>query len=136
MSTRDPLTATQLFEMIRVVCPSFVPLDDAQLEEWQDEPMPPYVRISGLARHLVDLASEGQVASLVPVFALVEHAIDQGQPYVAELAVVGLLEDIQNFALQTNGEVPLTELRALLGPKSSVAWDQLMRFWYNSNEVS
>jgi hypothetical protein len=46
--------------------------------------------------------------------------------------VVGLFEDFQNAALQSEGRVRLLDVRALLGPSSVKAWDDLMRFWHGS----
>jgi hypothetical protein len=60
--------AERLFEAIRAACPSFVLVDDANEDDWQDEPNPlDYVRMSGLARHLTQLASEGRIDLVVPV---------------------------------------------------------------------
>ena len=46
--------------------------------------------------------------------------------------VAGLLEDVQNAALQSDGLVRLVDVRALLGPSSMRAWDDLVRFWHGS----
>jgi hypothetical protein len=124
------LTAAELFELFRSACPSFVQEDDALLADWRGEPVPGYARASALARHLVELASSGQMASVEPVLALVERAIEEGDPYTSELAVIGVLEDTQNVALYTEGGVRLVDLRRFLGPKSMEAWDLLMRDWH------
>lgn len=117
----------------RLECPSFIDPDDALLAEWDEEPIPPYVRVGALARHLVDLAATGDASSVGPALGLVERAIEEGDAYVQELAVVGLLEDVQNLALQTSGAVRLIDLWTLLGPRSAKAWDELMSFWHGTD---
>ncbi len=130
----NPLLAGDLFDLFRFVCPSFVPADESQLAEWHDEPIPPYIRVGGLARHLIDLASSGRLEAVKPGLDLVERAIEEGDADTRELVITGLLEDMQNLALQTDGAVHLVDLRALLGPKSMTAWDELMRFWHGEAE--
>ena len=131
MSQPRSAKAEQLFEDIRQACPSFVPVDDEGASDWQDEPNPlDYIRISGLARHLTKLVGDGLMDLVVPVLDLAENALTEGDEYVRELVVVGLLEDLQNDLLHTEGRVRLVDVRAQLRPKAQVAWDELMLFWH------
>ena len=125
--------ADELFERIRAVCPSFVPVDDAAAPEWTDEPHPlAYIRIAGLARHLTRLAADGRIDLVQPVLDLVEETLQRPDEYIEHLLIEGLLEDLQNASLQTEGKVELVAVRARLGPRSRTAWDELMRFWHGS----
>jgi hypothetical protein len=125
--------ADQLFDRIRSACPSFVPVDDAASPEWQDEPYPlGYIRVAGLARHLVRLASAGGLTQIVPVLDIAEAVLVDGDEYTQDLVTVGLLEDLQDDCLRTDGRVRLADVRERLGPKSKLAWDDLILFWYGS----
>lgn len=124
--------AEALFEAFRIACPSFVAVDDAGRPEWEeDEPEPlGYIRIAALAWHLASLAAEGRLDLVRPILNLVEETLPRADKYTHDLLVVGLLEDLQNACLQSPVPVRLVDVRALLGPTSRAAWDELMRFWH------
>jgi hypothetical protein len=124
------LDADELLNRLRTAYPSLAALDDVEAAEWDGEPVPHYVRVGRLAFHLADLAGEERVDRLGPALALAEDAIENGDAYTRELATVGLLEDLQNACLQPKAGIRLVDVRALLGPKSKAAWDDLMTFWH------
>jgi hypothetical protein len=119
------------FVRVREALPSFVPIDDAGRDEWTDpDGTLGYVRIAALAWHLADVAAQGNVAEVKLVLGIAEATLTSSDAYTRELMVVGLLEDLQNAVLQSEGRVRLVDVRALLGPASIPAWDDLMRSWY------
>jgi hypothetical protein len=124
------LNADELLDRLRFAYPSFAAIDDEAADDWDSEPVLNYVRVGRLAFHLADLAGEEGVDTLRPALALAEDAIDTGDAYTRELATVGLLEDLQNACLQSKAGIRLVDVRALLGPKSTAAWDELMTFWH------
>jgi phosphoribosylformimino-5-aminoimidazole carboxamide ribotide isomerase len=127
----DPPLVEAFFQKVRAVCPSFVSIDDAELDDWNDDGgPPPYIRVGALARYLSQLAGNGQLELGLPVLDAVERVIVGGDASMHDLMVVGLLEDLQNYCLQSDGRIPLVDVRARLGPGSTAAWDELMTFWH------
>jgi hypothetical protein len=122
-----------LFERVRDVCPTFTSIDDARGDDWRgddrSEPLD-YVRIAALAWHLRDLAVAGRLEAIVPVLDEAERILAGGDDYTRELIKVGLLEDLQNAGLQSDGAVELASIRERLGTRSQAAWDELMGFWH------
>jgi hypothetical protein len=103
--------------------------------DWQDEPHPlDYVRDWALVSHLAHLAEDGRFDLVAPVLSVAEEALATGDKFTRDLMVAGFLEDLQNALLRTEGRVRLVDVRALLGPKSQAAWDELMQFWYGPTE--
>jgi hypothetical protein len=127
------------FEHARKVCPTFVAVDDAGTEDWQaddDEGPLDYLRIAALAWHLRDLVAEGRLDAIGPVLDEAERQLVSGDAYTRELMKVGLLEDLQNAGLQSDGAVQIVHIRARLGPRSQAAWDELMRFWHGPSRTA
>jgi len=125
--------AERFFARARQLVPTFVAVDDDGAENWQDDDGPlGYIRIAALAWHLSFRAEIGAWEEIRTVLAEAEATIESSDAYTSELIIVGLLEDLQNACLQTEGRVRLVDVRALLGPASRAAWDDLMRFWHGS----
>jgi hypothetical protein len=119
-------------EMVGVLldaCPSFAPAWDEFLSDWQDErnDLPLYLALGDLARHLCALLAVGKTETFPAVFAAVERLITEGDSYVEEAIVIGLLEGLQNANLHT-GTTP-EQFRPFLGPEGACFWDALNEFW-------
>lgn len=120
-------------DMMRVLvdaCPSFGPEWQAFQDEWRGETddLPLYVVLAFFARHLIGMLERGETAGLLAVFAAVERLHLEGDGYVREAGTVGLLEDLQNLNLHSNGTEP-EQFRRFLGPATAGWWDKLSRFW-------
>jgi hypothetical protein len=125
--------AERFFARARAIVPSFIAVDDDGAGQWQDDDGPlGYIRIAALAWHLTGRAEIGKWDEVKAILDEAEATIESGDAYTSELMVVGLLEDFQNACLQSEGRVRLVDVRALLGPASLAAWDDLMRFWHGS----
>ncbi len=111
-------------------CPSFQPSWEAWLAEWAesaDDP-PLYLALAEFARHLIGMLERSVTVSFPAIFAAVERLQLDGEHFVREAAIVGLLEDLQNLNLHTATEPE--QFRPFLGPKSAAAWDELYGFWH------
>jgi len=86
-----------------------------------------YCELGEFSRHLIDLASSGNVGELPAVFAVIERLHLEGTPYVREAATIGLLEGIQNNA--SHCDFDLTKLTRCLHPESNYWWRQVADFW-------
>jgi hypothetical protein len=118
-----------MMDVLLEACPSFRPKWQAFLAEWKEsaDDLPHYIALADLARHLIAMLERSETESFPSVFDAVERLQIEGEPYVDEAMVVGLLEDLQNLNLheRTTPE----QIRPFLGPKSAVAWDELHKFW-------
>ena len=93
-----------------------------------------YVRISVLAEWVVDRVAVGEGACLTELFNEVEAIMEVASDDVENLIVIGLLEDIQLYALGKLSPKPDTldpdVVLRLLGPLSRKAWfDMIARYW-------
>lgn len=104
-------------------CPSFRETRDAA----PDAEGLLYVELGNFTRHLVALIQRGSTSELPATFDVVERLLVKGDAQVKEAATIGLLEGIQNAAL--NGGVPLEPIAAHLKPESHKSWVGLLRFW-------
>jgi hypothetical protein len=91
--------------------------------------LPLYLALAEFARHLIGMLERSETATFPAIFLAVERLQVEGEHYVREAAIVGLLEDLQNLNLHEHGTEP-EQFRPFLGPESAVAWDELYRFWH------
>jgi len=119
----------QMMPVLLDACPSFAPAWGAWLDEWKEsaDDLPLYLALAEFARHLIGLLERGETAGFPAVFQAVERLQLEGEHYVREAAIVGLLEDLQNLNLHT-ATAP-DQFRPFLGPESAAAWDELYEFW-------
>jgi hypothetical protein len=128
LGVQKVITKSEMMPLMLTVCPSFEGKWSAFLDYWRDEPdLPLYLALSELARHMIDMLARMDVASFPEVFAVVERWHIEGNPYVAEAATVGLLEDLQNANLHASTEPE--QFRPYLFPESAKRWDKLNEFW-------
>lgn len=111
------------------VCPEFENANEGLGKEYwiYEEEIQLYTILADFARHLVGLLEHGETESFPAIFTEVERLIHEGNHYVSEAMVVGLLEDLQNRNLYTTGNPE--QFRQYLKPESEQAWDDLYRFW-------
>jgi len=118
----------EMLPLLVEACPSFAPQWEQFLTEWADETEKPYyLALADLARHLSLLLASGNDQVLRRVFTVLERLIVEGDSYVSEAAIVGLLEDLQNTNLHS-GTTPEQYLPFLL-PKSKRWWAKVEAFW-------
>jgi hypothetical protein len=129
------IAKADMIPLMLEACPSFEPKWREFLDYWREEPDPPlYLALSELARHLIDKLARKDTATFPMVFAVVERWHREGNPYVAEAATVGLLEDLQNTNLHKETEPE--QFRPWLLPESAKWWDKLYGFWERGELLS
>lgn len=119
----------QVMPLFVAACPSFEgPLEAYVSDNYGkgDERLL-YCELGEFSRHLIDLASSGNVEELPAVFAVIERLHLEGTPYVREAATIGLLEGIQNNA--SHSDFDLAKLTCYLRPESAYWWQQVADFW-------
>lgn len=107
-------------------CPSFTESWKEHKAFYTEEDLL-YLDLAEYARHLVELYKSGQTGEFPEVFATVERLHLQGDDFVKEAAVIGLLEGIQNIA--GNSGVDPELFFAYMEPTSRKWWQQLNDFW-------
>ena len=122
------ISQSEMMPLMLKACPSFEGEWREFRDSWQGESDPPiYAALTDLACHLIAMLSRGDVSTFPDVFAVVERWHVEGNPFVAEAATVGLLEDLQNTNFH-NGTDP-EQFRQYLLPESLKWWDKLHAFW-------
>jgi len=124
-----------MMDPMLVACPSFVPQWDAFLTEWVGNPvlldggdgsLPIYLALSDLANHLIAKLERGATEDFPSVFRVVERWIGEGDAYVSEAAVLGLVEDLSGPRYTSASP---EDMKAWLGPQARQGWDEVVDFW-------
>lgn len=124
------LDRKDMMNLLLEASPSFAPHWQSFLEEWSGEPpeeLPLYLALAAYARHLIALLARADTQSFAGIFATVERLIREGDPWVSEAAVIGLLEDLQNRGL--HDRTTPEEFVPFLGPLGRKYWLDLEDFW-------
>lgn len=111
------------------VCPSFRGKWEEHLRDiWdRDSELILYTDFAEFARHLTSLAASESFQELEAVFNEIEYLLQQGDPFVQEAVMVGLLEDFQNGLLNIGYEINLIE--KYFKPETKKYWTSLTKFW-------
>src|SRR5215471_13497030 len=81
----------------------------------------------GGADHIVDLCKQNQTQEFPAVFDSIERLHIEGDDYVREAAIIGLLEGIQNTAGHRGLDPEV--FAPYLKPESTKWWKKLNAFW-------
>jgi hypothetical protein len=123
-----PLTTGDMIAALLATCPSIGLAWQAHLAFWDGESDRGSFNDAGvIAQHFVDSFERGQVAEFPAAFALIERCLVEGDEQVRNVAVVGVLEGIQNIA--SHRPFGAQVFCRWLGPESSLAWRELDQFW-------
>ena len=123
------ITRNQAMDLLLDACPFFRPTWESHLaeRESEDEELLYYPILADLARHLAGMLERGKTSSFPQIFAVIERLHLEGDDWVKEAAVVGLLEDMQNGNLHNTTRPE--QFRPYLLPESEKWWDRLYGFW-------
>lgn len=86
-----------------------------------------YTDFSFLARHVMNSFLNNTVEDLPTIFNIVENLLIDGDEFVKEATVVGLLEDIQNLVLSNGNELNLFLM--YFGTETLKQWNELIIYW-------
>jgi hypothetical protein len=120
------ITQDEVMPILLGVCPSFCQRWKEHKAFYDKEDLL-YLDLSEFARHLIELYQGSQTGEFAEVFNAVERLHLEGDEFVREAAVIGLLEGIQNIA--GNSGVDPESFFTYLQPKSRKWWRQLNDFW-------
>ncbi len=86
------------------------------------------------ANYLVDRVKKGETDSFPEVFSIVERGIIEGTDETRILLVVGLLENLKNFASWQDMDYSIFE--PWLGPETHIAWRWLEKKWRGTTSLA
>src|SRR5687768_5587929 len=93
------MTVGEIAPAFLAVCPSFSDEWERHLDFWEGEPeRGPYNDAGVIARHLVGRFELGDYSEFPAAFELLERCLAEGNEGVREIAIIGLIEGIQNVA--------------------------------------
>jgi len=86
-----------------------------------------FLDMAVFAEHIVDNYANGATAECGPLFEAVERILEEGDQQARELAVTGVLEDIQTIS--THHPFGPAVFEVWLGPKSRQVWAEIDAQW-------
>jgi len=117
-----------MFPEILSIYPKLTPYWHEFHEEWAEvDEKPLYLILSKLADLIVGDFKSGQKSTLKCLFSLIEKFVLDGDQYVREAAIVGLLEEIQTKSQRNN--VDISSMFPLMGEHTKSKWVALQKFW-------
>jgi hypothetical protein len=119
--------ASQVMPLLLGACPSAQATLDAHDAYWREDKPGVYLDVAAFIHHLIDLVARKQTDEFPAVFAVVERLIASGDDETQTIAVVGLLETLQNNTLNWGWDLDI--FLPWLGPRTRVAWVDLIRDW-------
>lgn len=130
------IAAEEAIDRLIEACPSFLGAADLyDFMAWSEDEGKPdhYVRAGAFAEHVLRLAEARDVDELPGVFTAVEHLLEEGDADTYDLVAMGLLEPLQNATSHNVHAVSLTQVRELLGPAATQAWDESETLWASAS---
>lgn len=118
----------QMMELLLGACPSFWPDWQAFHQEYADlsDDLPLYVALADYVRHLIALLEQQRVDRFSAVFGVVERLHADGDEYVRNAAMAGILEFIENTNFHTTTHP--NDFLPYFGPESRRWWDEWSDF--------
>lgn len=119
----------EVMELFISACPSFEERWKVHLQDIWDRNSESilYTDLSEFARHLTELVINNELNEFENVFRLTERLLGEGDSFVQEAIVVGLIEDFQGD-LERNG-YNLKTFEKFLEPETQQYWTKVIKFW-------
>lgn len=127
------MTASDAIESLIALCPGISPSWSEHLEFWGDDERGHFNDISVVSQFVVDSYQAGRTEWFREVFDQVERLVSNTDEDIRGLAIVGLLENIQNSLSWTDEGYHVFE--PWLGPKSLEAWRELEVLWEGKSSL-
>lgn len=125
----------EVISLLLKACPSYQKRWEEHVhsnyEEGEEQLL--YIDLANFANHLIELYKANKLDEFVKIFETIELLHTNGDEYVKEAATIGLLEDIQNYALSNN--ISLDIFVKYLEPESRNWWTNLNDFWNGKTDV-
>jgi hypothetical protein len=121
------ITRKQVLPLLMEKAPGFEESWRKHLEWWGEKERGDFNDIAEFAQYVVDAYASSKTSELPAVFDTVERILEDGDVSAKELAVIGVLEDIQTIAC--NRPFGPNAFVKWLGPLSREAWTEIDQLW-------
>ncbi len=121
------MTVNEIVPTLLAACPSANERWNDHLAFWGNDERGLYNDVGVFAHHAVEKFARGETEEFAALFDAVEDMLQSEDDRVKDLAVVGLIEDIQNVAShRPHGYIVFVPW---LGPRSREAWAEVDHAW-------
>lgn len=121
------MTEDDVLPALLAACPAAIDAWKHHLEWWGDDERGNFNDVAVFAYHIVNSAIAGNKGEFPAFFQLLEKMVQDGDAQVKDLAVTGLIEDIQNIS--SNRIQGYATFESWLQPATRVAWRQVEAAW-------
>lgn len=128
------IKADNVTTLLLEACPSATRKWQDHLSYWEDDERGHHTDISVFAHHIVDSFSEQKTEEFPKFFTLLEKLIEEGDEETRGLAIVGLIEDIQNIASHRSHGYNV--FYRWLGPLSEQGWMEIEQLWSGKSSLA
>ncbi|SFK77854.1 hypothetical protein SAMN04488518_10934 [Pseudovibrio ascidiaceicola] len=123
------ITKDKMFDPLLAICPDFEVVWLSFVDQWSEDAddLPFYLLLLDLSLYMSELLDGDKEDEISAILSVAESWLLNGDSYVREAAVVGLLEGLQT---QYSGQrkSPVEYIR-LLPPECRYWWGKVERFW-------
>ena len=123
----------EVIPLLLAACPSAKSAWDDHLQFWGQEAAGSFNDVAVFAHHVVDSYAAGKTMEFAAFFEVLERMIREGDSQVAELATVGLIEDIQNVA--SHRQFGYHVFESWLATASRREWANIESIWAGKNSL-
>lgn len=121
------ISSQHVMPLLLEACPGFRPKWDEHLAWWNGKEPGLYNDTGEFAAYLRDRFVAGDTSEFPAAFAVIEQLVIDGDAEVRDLAVIGILESLQNLASHRAFGYEVFE--TWLGPRSMDGWRELEGLW-------
>ena len=128
------MTPQDIVPSLLRACPSAEARWQEHLAWWGDDERGLHNDVAIFAHHVVESFAEGRTDEFAAFWDVVESMVQSSDPQVKDLAIIGLIEDVQNIAShQPHG---YSVFEPWLGSKTRDAWRTVEATWDGTGSLA
>jgi hypothetical protein len=128
------MTAAEVLPILLGACPTAQAVWEEHCSWWENEPAGGFNDVAVFAHHIVNSYATDKLDEFPAFFAALERLIVEGDEETVGLAVVGVIEGIQNVA--SHQPFGYAVFEKWLRPRSREEWAQIEAAWSGSNSLA
>ena len=128
------MKADELVPLLLKACPSATEAWEDHLKFWSSEARDDFLDMAVFAHHVVNAFNQGRTEEFPAFFELLERMLVEGDQQVIDLAIAGLIEDIQNIA--SHRQFGYRVFEKWLGPTSRRGWAEIEVAWEGKSSLA
>lgn len=129
MATGTKITRDTMWPLLLESVPEFQFRREAFLAKWEPEgePLPEFISIQDLTEFTINSFAEGEFDVVQRVMDLVDIWVCDGDSDVNDLAVVGFIEDLSNWAMPETAKPE--DFERFMTARLKAEWDAMRAAW-------